>query len=112
MSGLYIKGFQLPEKSDLYYVKVEQEPGKNPVATIWRRDVLGPMSFGAFETISVPDHGRLIDAEELFSIVDKRSSGNIHTDGLARRHHQVEYREFLSLISRAPTIISAERDCK
>ena len=66
MSGVYIKGFQLPEKSDLYYVKVEQEPGKNPVATIWRRDALGSMSFGAFEAINVPDHSRLIDADALY----------------------------------------------
>ena len=65
MSGVYIKGFQLPEKNDLYYIKVDCEPGKNPVATIWRKDALGPMSFGAFECIPVPDHGRLIDADAM-----------------------------------------------
>ena len=65
MSGVYIKGFQLPEKNDLYYVKVECEPGKNPVATIWRKDLLGSMSFGAFEFIPVPDHGDLVDRDAL-----------------------------------------------
>lgn len=63
MSGVYIKGFQLPEKNDLYYVKVECKPGKNPVATIWRKDLLGEMSFGAFEVIPVPPHGDLIDRD-------------------------------------------------
>ena len=72
MSGVYIKGFQLPEKSDLYYVKVEQEPGKNPVATIWRRDALGSMSFGAFEAINVPDHGRLIDEGDVYRRFEKQ----------------------------------------
>lgn len=66
MSGVYIKSFQLPEKSDMYYVKVECEPGKNPVATIWRKDVLGSMSFGAFECIPVPDHGRLIEEDAAY----------------------------------------------
>ena len=66
MAGVYIKGFQLPEKSDMYYVKVECEPEKNPVATIWRRDVLGPMSFGAFEIIPLrEDHGSLVDVDIL-----------------------------------------------
>lgn len=59
--GVYIKGFHLPEKSDMYYVKVECEAGKNPVATIWRKDLLGEMSFGAFEVVPVPPHGDLID---------------------------------------------------
>ena len=72
MSGLYIKGFQLPEKNDLYYVKVECEPGKNPVATIWRKDMLGSMSFGAFEAINVPDHGRLVEADKLEAIAERR----------------------------------------
>ena len=66
MSGLYIKGFQLPEKNDMYYVKVECEPGKNPVATIWRKDLLGSMSFGVFECIPVPDHGRLIEEDAAY----------------------------------------------
>ena len=65
MMGVYIEGFQLPEKSDMYYVKVECEAGKNPVATIWRKDLLGEMSFGAFEVVPVPPHGRLIDADAL-----------------------------------------------
>lgn len=64
--GVYIKGFQLPEKSDMYYVKVECEAGKNPVATIWRKDLLGEMSFGAFEVIPVPPHGDLIDRDAYY----------------------------------------------
>ena len=65
MIGVYIKGFQLPEKSDMYYVKVECEVGKNPVATIWRRDLMGEMSFGAFEVIPInPKKDTLILKEE------------------------------------------------
>lgn len=98
MSGVYVKGFQLPEKNDLYYVKVECEPGKNPVATIWRKDLLGEMSFGAFEVIPVPDHGRLIDADEL-----------------KKKHHwtddfyETEYVE-VEDIDAAPTIIPASEE--
>lgn len=63
--GVYIKGFNLPEKSDMYYVKVECEAEKNPVATIWRRDLLGEMSFGAFEVIPIdPKMNTFILAEE------------------------------------------------
>ena len=92
MSGVYIKGFQLPEKSDLYYVKLEQEPGKNPVATIWRRDALGSMSFGAFEAINVPDHGRLIDA-----------------DAIVNTRYEIE---ILEALGDAPTIIPADKEAE
>ena len=98
MSGVYIKGFRLPEKSDLYYVKVECGPGKNPVATIWRKDVLGSMSFGMFECIPVPDHGDLIDR-----------------DALKNKHHwtddyyETEYVE-VEDIDAAPTVIPAEKE--
>lgn len=63
--GIYIKGFKFPEKSDMYYVKVECEAGKNSVATIWRKDLLGEMSFGAFEVIPVPPHGDLVERDKL-----------------------------------------------
>lgn len=98
MSGIYIKGFQLPEKNDLYCVKVECEPGKNPVASIWRKDVLGSMSFGAFECIPVPDHGRLGDLDELEQAMRNRKNyiGRLSDPDC--------------LVADAPTIIPADKE--
>lgn len=53
-------GLEIPDGTVAAFFEVECEPGKNPVATIWRKDALGSMSFGAFECIPVPDHGDLI----------------------------------------------------
>lgn len=99
MSGLYIKGFQLPEKNDLYYVKVECETGKNPVATIWRKDVLGSMSFGVFECIPVPDHGRLIEKHDVFKLIPAFPE----IDKLLTV-------EFMNALYNLPTIIQADRE--
>lgn len=104
MSGVYVKGFRLPEKNDLYYVKVECEPGKNPVATIWRKDVLGSMSFGVFECIPVPDHGDLIDRHNLKHkkiTIDYDEWDDTFDDGLLFT---------TGLIDNAPTIIPADKE--
>ena len=103
--GVYIEGFQLPEKSDMYYVKVECEAGKNPMATIWRKDLMGEMSFGAYEVIPVPPHGRLIEDVAVREQIDEwlDSVGDVVVGrGLSY------YGELLGCIEDAPTIIPAE----
>ena len=108
MSGLYIKGFQLPEKNDLYYVKVECEPGKNPVATIWRKDVLGSMSFGVFECIPVPDHGRMVDADAFREEMDKHYPFDKFTQS---KHGDADAAKgtIIMMLANAPTIIPTDR---
>lgn len=112
MSGVYIKGFRLPEKSDLYYVNVECEPGKNPVATIWRKDVLGSMSFGVFECIPVPDHGGLIDPQW---VKDKMVGTlevlrKVFPPGDQERHLISAIHMVGEMLDDAPTIVPADKE--
>ena len=109
MSGVYIKGFRPPEKSDLYYVKVEQEPGGNPVATIWRRDLLGSVSFGAFESINVPEHGRLIDADVLITTFCEWGTRLERGRKLVITMSEAK-QAIADIVEDAPTIIPADKE--
>lgn len=91
--GVYIRGMEMPT-TGLYIVGIDNANGRDKtVVTVERmlciRDIR--QIVGSFELISVPSHGRLIDA-----------------DALIAAHEQVCSRSMKFNLDLAPTIIPAE----
>lgn len=61
-----------------------------------------------YQAVPISPHGRLGDLDVLAKRVEYERFHHAHTDGLAARHHVVEYGHFLKEISNTPTIIPAE----
>lgn len=96
MSGIYIKGMEMPS-TGLYFVSVDNAGGRDKaVLTVERmlgnRDVR--QIVGSFELIPVPEHGRLIDADALIEDED------------------VNTFEAVFSVAKAPTIIPADEEKK
>lgn len=58
MSGVYIKGMQMPEPGTVLDVKVYSDG----LVTVWDKKV----GWIHHHAIPVPDHGRLVDADALY----------------------------------------------
>ena len=62
MSGVYIKGLEMPEPGTVLAIKVYS----NGLATVWDKKV----GWKQHPAIPVPDHGRLIDADNLCKLCE------------------------------------------
>ena len=102
MAGIYIEGLSIPtdEYGQLVFVRrdgkvVSYVKGKETVIS---------------KAVNVPNHGDLIDKEELFRAAEHQRDHHTHTDGLAARHHKAEFNHFLNMIAYAPTIIPEDKE--
>lgn len=108
MSGIYIKGMEMPKRDATFLVHVNGDtidltpPRKYAEEYHREREI--------YKLIPVPDHGRLIDAEALAKEIEYARFHHSHTDGLAARHHVAEYGHFLNALSEFPTIIPGDKN--
>lgn len=101
MSGVYIKGMEMPKRDHWFLI--------TPSGNVYDADVglaLTPM----FKAIPVPDHGRLGDLDALLKTAIYQQKHHDHTDGLAARHHIAEFSHFIGMIMDTPTIIPASKE--
>ena len=87
MSGVYIKGLEMPEPGTVLAIKVFS----NGLATVWDKKV----GWKQHPAIPVPDHGRLGDL-----------------DALADKCDDPHWCVWLSDIEDAPTVIPADKEAE
>lgn len=99
--GILIKNIEMPKQGETITVTIcddglvfeeYKEPGS------------------VFNAVSVPLHGRLIDADALTKQIEHERYHYTNTDSLAVRFHIGAYGHFLRAISDANTIIPAEEE--
>ena len=107
--GVYIKGMKMPLGCDDCYFCGEMGMCSVLVATHINSGVVGEYRYNAFERppfcplIPVPDHGRLIDADELYDTLD--GGYDIDFDEVPETKA-----ELLAMIKRQVTIIPASKE--
>lgn len=92
MSGVYIKGMEMPT-TGLYFVSVDNTNGRDKSVAAFER-MLGNRDVrqivGSFELIPVPEHGDLIDRDKLEKDIDKYIGGE---ESRSRFHHWVQVQD-------------------
>lgn len=100
MSGVYIKGMEMP-KDGVYWCEIGVA-GEIAMITIHGEDRK------SFPLIPVPDHGRLIDAEKLHTVLRERSKEFSNSEyGEGVKCGLADAREYIKI---APTIIPASKE--
>lgn len=77
MSGIYIKGFEMPTNEPLI-VKINPD---GSVSTTWKNN------YKKYEAVHVPEHGDLIDRDALEKDIDNYIGGE---ESRSRFHHWVQ----------------------
>ena len=101
MSGVYIKGMQMPKDGAQRCIVIRSD---GSITTL----VGAPIDYA--KAIPVPDHGRLIDADALMKRI--RAEGNNQAEQYANRRSPVvmAYGDCYGKCKDAPTIIPADKE--
>lgn len=95
MSGIYIQRMEMPEEGTYEAVFYIGPNGKAEIAVSPGEGEVG--YWKEYQVISVPSHGRLIDADAARDEIDRVRPGRCYEDAWA-----------LTVMDNAPTIITAE----
>lgn len=98
--GIYIPGMEMLETGS-YVVGVDNIKGRDVNVTVWKEKEQGRGLFypvGIYKAVNVPQHGRLIDADEM------RDEWLISGEN----DYIYDTNSFLNSIDNAPTIIEEE----
>lgn len=114
MSGIYIKGMEMP--NGCAFCKIKRRNGGKMVCPLCNEewDIRDPMSadfrMDLCPLTPVPPHGRLIDADALTETFRERKRPTL-SDGADGSKERVRYLDFISAIQtikETPTIIPSE----
>ena len=97
MSGVYIKGMEMPTKDGVYTLRIWG------TGQIERLDGYHSFLLSGVKAVPVPDHGRLIDADELYDTLD--GGYDLDFDEVPETKA-----ELLAMIKRQVTIIPADKE--
>ena len=97
MSGVYIKGVEMPTKDGVYTLRIW---GTGQIEML---DGYHSFLLSGVKAVPVTDHGRLIDADELYDLLD--GGYDLDFDEVPETKA-----ELLAMIKRQVTIIPADKD--
>lgn len=109
MSGVYIKGMEMLRQGNYLAVVDNNTPGKTFVT--FKKAYDTRKIVGSYEIIPVPDHGRLIDADEQIENWN-REENQLLSDGITYldSHTSDIFADFKNDLEIASTIIPADKE--
>ncbi len=107
MSGIYIKGFEMPEIEVMNGISLCLFKSYGGDIRI-RNNGTGEV----FDVFPVPDHGDLKDAAYIEAENDRRFDFACATEEIAEHEYAYAYHVVASILATAPTVIPADKEDK